>query len=88
MLMSNRVGDQTAYPRAVGEDHHYLPIRLHGGVVHHAQPALRRRRGRVPVPDPQERLCLELYHVSAKTQHMRNCALVFFFLVALIDASG
>lgn len=59
-------GDQTSHPGAVHQDHHHVALRLHRGLLRHAQPALRRLRGRLPVPDPRQRLRLQLHHVRGE----------------------
>lgn len=60
-------GDQTSHPGAFHQDHHHLPLRLHGGPLRHAEPARGRRGGGLPVPDPRRRLHLQLHHVSRKS---------------------
>lgn len=62
-------GDQTSHPGAVHQDHHHVALRLHRRLLRDAQPALRRLRGRLPVPDPRQRLRLQLHHVRAENGH-------------------
>lgn len=61
-------GDQTSHPGAVHQDHHHVALRLHRGLLRDAQPALRRLRGRLPVPDPRQRLRLQLHHVRGENR--------------------
>lgn len=61
-------GDQTSHPGAVHQDLHHVALRLHRGLLRDAQPALRRLRGRLPVPDPRQRLRLQLHHVRGENR--------------------
>lgn len=61
-------GDQASDAGAVHQDHHHVALRLHRGLLRDAQPAHRRLRGRLPVPDARQRLRLQLHHVRGEKE--------------------
>lgn len=63
-------GEQTSHPGTVHQDQRHLALRLHGGVLLHAEPTQRCSWSRLPDPDPCCGLRLQLHHV-------RTCSLTW-----------